>query len=187
MSSLWPSSTLIITSSLLCTSSQECWPAQRPCTHSHVPLPKNAGQFRDHVHAGHQSTDALWACSTEPADLPGRLYHSNILLSYLSHQQLLSAHGEGVWPPCGHLQPFEIHTHHEQQGMHPTTTATNASSMPAQRIPWTEEPGELQSMGLQTVRHDLVVKQQQQQQQGISSAMSKLILTVRRVLKQLGL
>ena len=71
--------------------------------------------------------------------------------------------------------------------MHPTTTATNASSMPAQRIPWTEEPGELQSMGLQTVRHDLVVKQQQQQQQGISSAMSKLILTVRRVLKQLGL
>ena len=63
------------------------------------------------------------------------------------------------------------------------------SSMPAQRIPWTEEPGELQSMGLQTVRHDLVVKQQQQQQQqqGVSSAMSKLILTVRRVLKQLGL
>ena len=63
------------------------------------------------------------------------------------------------------------------------------SCMPAQRIPWTEEPGELQSMGLQTVRHDLVVKQQQQQQQqqGVSSAMSKLILTVRRVLKQLGL
>ena len=62
------------------------------------------------------------------------------------------------------------------------------SSMPVQRIPWTEEPGELQSMGLQTVRYDLVVKQQQQQQQqGVSSAMSKLILTVRRVLKQLGL
>ena len=39
------------------------------------------------------------------------------------------------------------------------------SSMPAWRIPWTEESGELQFMGLQTVRHDLVVKQQQQQQQ----------------------
>ena len=30
-------------------------------------------------------------------------------------------------------------------------------------IPWTEEPGSLQSTGLQTVRHDLVSKQQQQQ------------------------
>ena len=60
-------------------------------------------------------------------------------------------------------------------------------SMPAWRIPWTEEPGELQSIGLQTVRHDLVVKQQQQQQQGIGSIVTKLILTVRRVLKQLGL
>ena len=25
-------------------------------------------------------------------------------------------------------------------------------------IPWTEEPGELQSMGLQRVRHDLVTE-----------------------------
>ena len=31
------------------------------------------------------------------------------------------------------------------------------------RIPWTEEPDRLQSMGLQTVRHDLVTKQQQLQ------------------------
>ena len=30
------------------------------------------------------------------------------------------------------------------------------SSILAWRIPWTEEPGELQSMGLQGVRHDLV-------------------------------
>ena len=29
------------------------------------------------------------------------------------------------------------------------------SSILAWKIPWTEEPGELQSMGLQTVRHDL--------------------------------
>ena len=28
------------------------------------------------------------------------------------------------------------------------------SSFLASRIPWTEEPGELQSMGLQRVRHD---------------------------------
>ena len=28
----------------------------------------------------------------------------------------------------------------------------------AWRIPWTEEPGGLQSMGLQRVRHDLVTK-----------------------------
>ena len=28
-------------------------------------------------------------------------------------------------------------------------------------IPWTEEPGGLQSMGLQRVRHNLVTKQQQ--------------------------
>ena len=29
------------------------------------------------------------------------------------------------------------------------------SSAPAWKIPWTEEPGGLQSMGLQRVRHDL--------------------------------
>ena len=34
----------------------------------------------------------------------------------------------------------------------------------AWKIPWTEKPGSLQSMGLQRVRHDLVTKQQQQQQ-----------------------
>ena len=34
------------------------------------------------------------------------------------------------------------------------------SSILAWRIPWTEEPGGQQSMGLQRVRHDLVSKQQ---------------------------
>ena len=34
------------------------------------------------------------------------------------------------------------------------------SSMLAWRIPWTEEPGGLQSMGSQRVGHDLVTKQQ---------------------------
>ena len=33
----------------------------------------------------------------------------------------------------------------------------------AWRIPWTEEPGRLQSMGLQRVRHDRATKKQQQQ------------------------
>ena len=36
------------------------------------------------------------------------------------------------------------------------------SNILALEIPWTEEPGGLQSMGSQTVRHDLVTKQQQQ-------------------------
>ena len=36
------------------------------------------------------------------------------------------------------------------------------SNILASEIPWTEEPGGLQSMGSQTVRHDLVTKQQQQ-------------------------
>ena len=36
------------------------------------------------------------------------------------------------------------------------------STMLALRIPWTEEPGGLQSMGSQKVRHALVTKQQKQ-------------------------
>ena len=35
-------------------------------------------------------------------------------------------------------------------------------SILAWRIPWTEEPGGLQSMGLKRVAHDLAVEQQQQ-------------------------
>ena len=38
------------------------------------------------------------------------------------------------------------------------------SNILAQRIPWTVEPGELQSMASQRVGHDLATKQQQQQQ-----------------------
>ena len=36
------------------------------------------------------------------------------------------------------------------------------SSILAWEIQWTEEPGGLQSMGLQRVRHDLETKQQKQ-------------------------
>ena len=39
--------------------------------------------------------------------------------------------------------------------------ATHPSIL-AWRIPWTEEPGRLWSMGSQRVRHDLATKQQQQ-------------------------
>ena len=39
------------------------------------------------------------------------------------------------------------------------------SSVVAWEIPWTEEPGGLQSMGSKKTGHDLVTKQQQQQQQ----------------------
>ena len=39
----------------------------------------------------------------------------------------------------------------------------NHSNTLAWEIPWTEEPGRLQSMGLQRVGHNLVTKQQQQQ------------------------
>ena len=41
------------------------------------------------------------------------------------------------------------------------TTLATLSSILAWEIPWKEEPGGLQSIGLQTVRHDLVTKQKQ--------------------------
>ena len=47
------------------------------------------------------------------------------------------------------------------------------SSILAWRIPWTEEPGELQFMGLQRVGHDLVTEQRQQQ---FSKTMSSQLL-----------
>ena len=44
------------------------------------------------------------------------------------------------------------------------------SSFLAWEIPWTEDPGGLQSMRLQRVRHDLVIKQVQH-----SSSMTQLL------------
>ena len=46
---------------------------------------------------------------------------------------------------------------------HLETEMTTHSSILALVIPWTVEPGWLQSMGLQRVGHDLATKQQQQQ------------------------
>ena len=45
---------------------------------------------------------------------------------------------------------------------------TTHSSILTWRISWTEEPGGLQSMGLQRVGHDLATEQQQQQHDIIS-------------------
>ena len=45
-----------------------------------------------------------------------------------------------------------------------TTHPDTHSSILAWRIPWTEETGGLQSMGLHRVGHDLATKQQQQKQ-----------------------
>ena len=41
---------------------------------------------------------------------------------------------------------------------------TTHTSILAWKIPWAEEPGGLQSMGLQRNRHDLATEQQQKQQ-----------------------
>ena len=45
-------------------------------------------------------------------------------------------------------------------GRSPEKEMVTQSSILAWETPWTEEPCELQSMGLQRVRHDLVTKQQ---------------------------
>ena len=49
------------------------------------------------------------------------------------------------------------------------------SSILAWRIPWTEEPGGLQSMGLQRIGHDLATKQQQD----YVSAIQRLVCQLR--------
>ena len=45
--------------------------------------------------------------------------------------------------------------------------ATHSSNL-AWKIPWTEEPGGLQSVGTQRVRHDWATEQQQNQHKSIS-------------------
>ena len=63
---------------------------------------------------------------------------------------------------------------------------TTHSGIFAWEISRTEEPGELQSKGLQRVRHDLVTEQQQQQQMVITQSqwvMCRVIMfnTVRQI------
>ena len=58
-----------------------------------------------------------------------------------------NAGDSGLTPGLGHAPAKGMATH---------------CSILAWRIPWTEEPGRLQSMGLQRVRHNLGTKQQPQ-------------------------
>ena len=46
-------------------------------------------------------------------------------------------------------------------GRSPEERMATHSSIPAWEIPWTEEPGALQSMGWKRVRYDLVTKKTQ--------------------------
>ena len=55
-------------------------------------------------------------------------------------------------PPAGVGDTGDVGSIHGENGN---------SSILVWEIPWTEEPGGLQSMGLQRVGHDLVTKQQQ--------------------------
>ena len=50
----------------------------------------------------------------------------------------------------------------------------------AWEIPWTEEPGGLQFMGSQRIRHNLVTKQQQQQLQSYPIVSFKSFLNIKK-------
>ena len=56
------------------------------------------------------------------------------------------------------------------------------SSIVAWRNPWTEEPGGLQSTGLQRVGHDLVTKQQQKNFDENSVSRLKYIMSIQHVI-----
>ena len=77
--------------------------------------------------------------------------HFNSLLASLVAQRLkrLPAMRETWVRSLGQEDPLE-----KEMATH--------SSILAWRIPWTEEPGGLQSVGLQRIGHDGVTKQQQQ-------------------------
>ena len=59
-------------------------------------------------------------------------------------------------PPANAGDAGSIH----RLGGPPEKEMATHSSILAWEIPWTEKPGGLQSMGSQTVRHDLATKQQ---------------------------
>ena len=56
------------------------------------------------------------------------------------------------------------------------------SSILAWRIPWTEEPGGLQSMGLQRAGHNLATKQQQNNFDENSASRLKYIMSIKHVI-----
>ena len=61
--------------------------------------------------------------------------------------------------------------------------ATHSSSL-AWKIPWTEEPGRLQSMGLQKVGHDLVVNTLTQWSQATNNFRNAQLMTVQKRLER---
>ena len=61
-------------------------------------------------------------------------------------------------------------------------TATHSSIL-AWEISWTEEPGRLQSMGLQRIRHNLVTKQQQQELKNNQPMMNNTINAIKNILE----
>ena len=65
------------------------------------------------------------------------------MAQWIKHMPVMQATQETLVPFLGSEDPLE-------KGM------TTHSSILAWRIPWTEEPGGLQSMRLQRVRHNLV-------------------------------
>ena len=66
----------------------------------------------------------------------------------LAQQQRIRLLVQGTWVwSLGQEEPLE-------------KEMATRSSIFAQKIPWMEEPGGLQSMGLQRIGHDLVTKQQ---------------------------
>ena len=58
----------------------------------------------------------------------------------------------------------------------------NHSSIPAWEIPWTEELGGLQSMGLQRVENDLVTKHHHRQQQQVICHPTRMTLRMKGML-----
>ena len=101
--------------------------------------------------------------------------HHSDLESFLVVHTLLQQdgyHREGFWEVAGHVAdssdvknlPAMRETRVRSLGWEdPLKKETAAhSSILAWRIPWTEESGGLQSMGLQSAGHNLATKQQQQ-------------------------
>ena len=60
-------------------------------------------------------------------------------------------------------------------------TATDSSIL-AWEISWPEEPGRLQSMGLQRIRHNLVTKQQQQELKNKQTMMNNTVNAIKNIL-----
>ena len=60
---------------------------------------------------------------------------------------------------CPPVQEMWVQSLAREDALEKLKMITHSSTL-SWEIPWTEEPGGLQSMGLQRVRHDLVTKQQ---------------------------